>query len=136
MPQYVTRQPVIHADGTVEDPLGHRYGPGSVVAIAIVNNKSPQMVLARVERINLNDSKGRPHVAYWLPPLAPGQVDRYDQRPRSSAPGFTVAATPLLDSRGFYRGPDERSVTYLLTENILAQPHLDVQAVLAAAGPH
>jgi hypothetical protein len=41
-----------------EDCRGNFYQPGDIVAIAIINGKSPQMVLARVERINRVNSSG------------------------------------------------------------------------------
>lgn len=41
-----------------EDCRGNFYQPGDIVAIAIINGKSPQMILARVERINRINSSG------------------------------------------------------------------------------
>lgn len=40
------------------DVLGNEYRPGDLVAIATVNGKSPQLVLAIVERINKVNSRG------------------------------------------------------------------------------
>lgn len=40
------------------DVLGNTYGLGDIVAIAVINGKSPQMVIARVERINRVNSSG------------------------------------------------------------------------------
>jgi hypothetical protein len=40
------------------DELGNTYRPGDIVAVAIVNGRSPQMVLAVVERINKVNSSG------------------------------------------------------------------------------
>lgn len=40
------------------DELGHTYRPGDIVAIAIINGRSPQMVIAKVERINRVNSSG------------------------------------------------------------------------------
>lgn len=45
------------------DELGNTYRPGDLVAIAIINGRSPQMVIARVERINKVNSYGEPHMA-------------------------------------------------------------------------
>lgn len=44
------------------DELGNTYRPGDIVAIAIINGRSPQMVIARVERINKINSRGEPHM--------------------------------------------------------------------------
>lgn len=41
-----------------EDCRGNFYQPGDIVAIAIINGRSPQMILARVERINRVNSSG------------------------------------------------------------------------------
>lgn len=40
------------------DSVGQVFKPGDLVAIATVNGKSPQMVIARVEKINLTNAKG------------------------------------------------------------------------------
>lgn len=40
------------------DTLGQVFRPGDLIAVATVNDKSPQMVIARVERINLTNAKG------------------------------------------------------------------------------
>lgn len=41
-----------------EDCLGNFYQAGDIIAIAIINGRSPQMILARVERINRVNSSG------------------------------------------------------------------------------
>lgn len=41
-----------------EDCLGNFYQAGDIVAVATVNGRSPQLVLARVERINRVNSRG------------------------------------------------------------------------------
>lgn len=41
-----------------EDCQGNVYQPGDIVAVAIINGRSPQLVLARVERINRVNSSG------------------------------------------------------------------------------
>ena len=43
-----------------EDCRGNFYQPGDIVAVATVNGRSPQLVLARVERINRVNSSGQP----------------------------------------------------------------------------
>lgn len=40
------------------DELGNTYRPGDIVAIAIINGRSPQMIIARVDRINRVNSYG------------------------------------------------------------------------------
>ena len=40
------------------DELGNTYRPGDIVAIAIINGRSPQMIIARVDRINKVNSYG------------------------------------------------------------------------------
>jgi len=42
------------------DELGNTYRPGDIVAIAIINGRSPQMLIARVDRINRVNSYGEP----------------------------------------------------------------------------
>ena len=44
------------------DSLGQEFGPGDLISVAVINGRSPQMVIARVERINTTDPKGEPHV--------------------------------------------------------------------------
>lgn len=40
------------------DELGNTYKPGDIVAIAIINGRSPQMIIAKVDRINKVNSYG------------------------------------------------------------------------------
>ena len=40
------------------DELGNKYQPGDIVAISIVKGRSPQMIIARVDRINKINSSG------------------------------------------------------------------------------
>lgn len=42
------------------DELGNTYRPGDIVAIAIINGRSPQLLIARVEHINRVNSYGEP----------------------------------------------------------------------------
>ena len=44
-----------------KDSLGQEFRPGDMVAVAVINGKSPQMVVAEVERINTTNAKGEPH---------------------------------------------------------------------------
>lgn len=114
------------------DCLGNVYRPGDIVAIAIINGKSPQMVIARVEKINRVDSSGEPITkrAFVLhdKPItktrirrvnqygAPGSRDQYralsyvdveeeyeETGEYKQVPSCTVKATPLVDSRDFHR---------------------------------
>ncbi len=43
------------------DLVGRKFRPGDVVAVAVINGRSPQMVLAQVLRINTTNPKGEPH---------------------------------------------------------------------------
>ena len=44
-----------------KDSLGQEFKPGDMVAVAVINGRSPQMVVALVERINTTNAKGEPH---------------------------------------------------------------------------
>ena len=44
------------------DVLGNTYKPGDIVAVATISGRSPQMVFARVIRINRVNSSGEPHM--------------------------------------------------------------------------
>lgn len=44
-----------------KDSLGQEFRPGDLVAVATINGKSPQMVVAEVVRINTHNSKGQRH---------------------------------------------------------------------------
>lgn len=41
------------------DALGNTYGPGDIVAVSTINGKSPQLVIARVEKLNRINSSGK-----------------------------------------------------------------------------
>lgn len=91
------------------DVAGRSYSPGDLVAISIINGRSPQTVIARVERIFLDDSKGKPY-----------QETEYDHVSGEwkGWPSCSVQATPLLDVRGFRRY-SEKKVSYSIPDNIL-----------------
>lgn len=113
------------------DALGNTYRPGDIIAIATVRSKSPQMVIARVEKINrLNGSGEEIMTRKWFDHEMPIQRERecynlkssyssYMNRPvhecspsctmyietgeYRSVPSCSVRAKPLDDLRGFGR---------------------------------
>lgn len=109
------------------DTIGQSFQPGDYIAVASTSGRSPQMVIAKVERINSHRSDG----------TEIREPDYYDRELRKSfdKPSATVTAKPVLDGRGFHRwsakkwndetstfdprpgGP--RSVTYTLPGNIV-----------------
>lgn len=131
------------------DVLGNTFGPGDIICIATVSGRSPQMVIARVEKINKVNSQGDPHMENkWFDheePIPktrecwraknPGQI--YYSKPHvcvfectnymeigetRRVPSCTVKATPLLDARGFSRrstGDTAKAVTYTIPDNII-----------------
>lgn len=44
-----------------EDSLGEPFRAGDLIAVAVINGRSPQMVIAEVERINTTNPKGERH---------------------------------------------------------------------------
>src|SRR5258705_13890591 len=59
------------------DELGNTYKPGDIIAIATISRKSPQMVLAIVERINRVTSSGEEITASkWFDHDEPIQRER------------------------------------------------------------
>lgn len=126
------------------DCLGNTYRPGDTVAIAVINGKSPQLVIAIVERINRVDSSGveittRKWFEHENPVWKTRTRKQYDYPTRSSisieeeyqetgkyrtVPSCSVRATPIIDARGFRRwgqGVDgvNKAVTYKIPENII-----------------
>lgn len=60
-----------------KDSLGQEFRPGDMVAVAVVNGRSPQMVVAEVERINTTNAKGEPHTkTAWTGEMKPREVVR------------------------------------------------------------
>lgn len=134
------------------DVLGNTYRPGDLVAIAIINGKSPQMVIARVNKINRVNSSGEEITTRaWIEHETPiwkkrtrrvhqyepnsyrstGYVDveeEYEEKGEyRSVPSCTVNATPIIDARGFGRwGTSQdgvnKAVTYRIPENIIKVP--------------
>lgn len=124
------------------DELGNVYRPGDIIAVATVRSRSPQMVIARVEKINrLNGSGEEITTRKWFDHDEPIQRERecyYTKNPRYSSsyygqqphkcipactmyvetgeyrtvPSCTVRARPLEDLRGFGRYGDNEDGTH------------------------
>lgn len=116
------------------DVLGQTYYPGDTVAIAVVNDKSPQLVIGRVERINKINSKGEEITRSRLVWKNPEEAGNYRaEREWVTEPSCTVTITPLIDARGFSRWSgtggyrhggaqnkeNVKKVTYQFPENII-----------------
>lgn len=74
------------------DVLGNKYSAGDYVAYASISGKSPQLVIARVERINRLNSNREEIVTV---------TGRYPNQTR--VPYCSLTVTPVIDARGFYR---------------------------------
>lgn len=58
-----------------KDSLGQEFRPGDMIAVAVINGRSPQMVVALVERINTTNAKGEPHTkSAWTGEMKPREV--------------------------------------------------------------
>lgn len=117
---------------TWQDALGNTFQAGDIVAIAVINGKSPQMVIAEVIRINKVNSRGEPHMTNkWFDFDEPIEEDRVCRVKDSKDPYYSryyadhickrectvyvrtgesrkvpscsVTAKPLIDARGFIR---------------------------------
>lgn len=79
------------------DILGQTYRPGDHVVYAMISGRSPQLVFAKVERINRVNSK-RQEITdeVWDTP------DRRHARNagRVTIPSCTVSVWPVIDARG------------------------------------
>lgn len=117
------------------DVVGQTYSPGDVVAVSIINGRSPQTVIARVEAIYLDDSKGKPYhetqafrLGADMQPLDQSVTLTEDDEVVPHAYGggtayrhrqsCAVQCTPLIDARGFNRWSD-RKVSYTIPMNIV-----------------
>lgn len=131
---YIMRKKMTNEDKTWPhwtDPLGNLIFPGDVVAISTINGRSPQLVIARVDRINRVNSRGEEIVARKSISFdEPVQRLRYDGTPYlvyqeyREVPSCTITATPIIDARGFsrsstYTGEPVKKVTYSIPENII-----------------
>lgn len=124
------------------DTIGQSFQRGDYIAVASTSGRSPQMVIARVERINSHRADGTLIEEYidW---------DR-ETHQRIFKPSATVTAKPVLDGRGFHRSTDRwippeqrtdpevafepipggaRSVTYTLPGNIIKLGPAAVEAL-------
>lgn len=115
-----------------EDTLGNVFQVGDIIAVATISGKSPQMIIARVEKINRVNSSGEEITARkWFEHEAPIQRERecyylkssynytYGNRPvheckpsctmwietgeYRTVPSATIKATPLVCGRDFGR---------------------------------
>lgn len=99
------------------DSVGIPFRAGDYVAVATVNNKSPQMVIGIVHRINRLDSKGQPIMARTFK----GYEQMENGRSRAvyeATPSCTVTVAPLVQGRNFHRYSD-RKQTYKFPGNIV-----------------
>ena len=95
------------------DILGQLVEPGNIVAISTINDRSPQTIIAQVEEIYLDDSKGNPYKK--------GHSEYSSEAGRwvwVEEDGCAVLARPLIAARNFYRSGN-KSVTYVIPENIV-----------------
>lgn len=104
------------------DTLGRQFTVGDRVAVAVINGRSPQLVVVRVDRINRVNSKGKDITESVLSP---------DYSVHTTYPSCTVRATPLLDGRGFHRwgvtaSGEHNPVTYQFPGNMLKVVDTDV----------
>lgn len=107
------------------DKLGHLIYPGDFIAVATINGRSPQMVIARVERINRINSKGEEvtqvkYIQYDEPvEKTASNGKKYMARGEyQNTPSCTITATPVLNARDFTRwGAPSKKVTYQIPEN-------------------
>lgn len=94
------------------DILGNLIYPGDFIAVATINGRSPQMVIAQVERINRLNSRGE-EITDWV--MESGR--------RRTVPSCSITARPIKDARNFWRwskkGEKARAVTYQIPANII-----------------
>lgn len=94
------------------DALGNLIYPGDTIAIATINGRSPQLVIAEVERINRLNSRGE-EITESIREMGKWK----------SVPSCSITAKPIMDARGFVRWGTKdtkvRSVTYQIPANII-----------------
>lgn len=99
------------------DRLGNMIFPGDVVAISTINGRSPQMVIAEVERINRLNSRGEEITE------SVREMGKW-----KSVPSCSITARPIIDARGFVRWGNwnkkdseskTRAVTYQIPANVI-----------------
>lgn len=97
-----------------EDVLGQTFATGDTVAYASISGRSPELVIATVERINRVNPKGETiTTTVWD---TPDRHWAYDAE-RITIEYCTVKAQPLLGARGFYRAG--KAVTLTIPQNII-----------------
>ncbi len=127
------------------DPCGQTYEPGDYVAVAVINGRSPQMVIGKVISINRVNSKrmeiGDFSYHYddrlnetYVKMINDGGYDQSeldaarkalrDSRYSVFTPSCTVTVDPVIDGRNFYRsgmklGAKVKRVTYQFPGNIV-----------------
>lgn len=108
------------------DALGNIIYPGDTVAVATINGRSPQQVIAQVVRINRLNSKGEEIVDSKRVKDADGKWVYINE------PSCSITAIPLIDARGFLRwssrdGAPAKAVTYQLPRNVIKVEVPDVE---------
>lgn len=98
-----------------EDSLGQKISPGDFIAVATISGRSPQMVIAQLERINTHNNEGKPFGAHSKAyPASAYEESDFETRTRTRPDGtiqtlpgkvrtVTLTCTPLFDGRGFHR---------------------------------
>jgi len=99
------------------DCLGNIIYPDDLVAVSTINGRSPQLVIARVVRINRLNSKGEEIVVQQREKIN----DKWEW---TTTPSCTITAVPVIDARGFFRwsgrnGEEAKAVTYQIPSNIV-----------------
>ncbi len=91
------------------DCLGNIIYSGDYIAVATINGRSPQLVIAQVERINRLNSRGEEITegvrenGKWV-----------------TVPSCSITARPFKDARDFKRWADKpRAVTYQIPANCI-----------------
>lgn len=102
------------------DILGNLIYPGDFVCVATINGRSPQQVIAQVERINRLNSRGEE--------ITGGVRENGKWK---TVPSCSITARPIMDARNFMRWSTNkwngtshdkvkpRAVTYQIPENVL-----------------
>lgn len=95
------------------DAVGVMIRPGDTVAVAIIDGRSPKIVIGEVLRINSHDSKGQP--------LRDGRYDRAT-RQILTFPTASVTVRPTGETRFGDTQSRTRIVTYKFPQNIIKLP--------------
>lgn len=113
---------------TFEDPLvvhdltGYPYSVGDMVAVATVNNRSPQLTYGQVTKLSARTKDGK-QIGRECPDVRfKDDVYMFDA-PFNQLAGWHTQIQPLVDGRGFYRseyGGKPKRQTYTFPGNIVA----------------